>query len=252
MGLLVTNGKVLDYYSFQYSQLARAGRWDQAWELGRLRDGRFSMVFLERGTRENVDRYQRFTRQFVSELDRSYRHAAMVGKYELYVPDPLQHEWEAAFGDQLALVGSSLHAPPEVEPGDTISVTVVWQAQQAMATDYTAFAHLVDQGGQGWAGDDHPPLYGLYPTGSWGAGEMVRDTYTLTVPVDAPSGLYDVQVGWYDPATMERLPVAGGDAFRIAVLPVGETGAITPTIPVLDAHFDVGRSMAGYAMQASP
>ena len=31
MGLLVTNDKVLDYYSFQYSQLARAGRWDQAY-----------------------------------------------------------------------------------------------------------------------------------------------------------------------------------------------------------------------------
>ena len=34
----MTNGKVLDYCSFQYSQLARAGRWDEAWELGRLRD----------------------------------------------------------------------------------------------------------------------------------------------------------------------------------------------------------------------
>ena len=252
MGLLVTNDKALDYYSFQYSQLARAGRWDQAWELGQLRDGRFSMVTLERGTRENVDRYQRFTREFLSELDRSYRHAATVGKYELYEPDPLQHARQASFGDRLALVGSSLHAPPEVEPGDTISVTAVWQSQQALATDYTAFAHLVDQGGQGWAGDDHPPYNGLYPTGSWGAGEMVRDVYTLTVPVDAPPGLYDIQVGWYDPATMERLPVAGGDAFRIAVLPVGGTGAITPTIPVQDARFGEGLSLAGYAWQADP
>jgi hypothetical protein len=252
MGLLVTNHKALDYYSFQYSQLARAGRWDQAWELEQLRDRAYSMVILERGTREDVDHYRRFTRELLSELDRSYRHTATVGKYELYEPDPLQHERHAAFGDQLALVGWSLNAPAEIEAGDTLSVTVVWQAQRAMATDYTAFAHLVDQEGRGWAGDDHPPSDGLYPTGSWGAGEMVRDTYRLTVPVDAPPGLYDVQVGWYDPATLERLPVGEGDAYRIAVLPVGGTGALTETVPLTGARFGEGIDLVGYAWQVSP
>ena len=113
MGLLVTNDKVLDYYSFQNSQLARAGRWDQSWELDQLRDRSLSLVILERGTRLDVDRYQRFTREFLSELDRNYRHARTVGKYELYEPDPLQHERRAHFGDELALLGWSLDAPPD-------------------------------------------------------------------------------------------------------------------------------------------
>ncbi|MGD9048048.1 MAG: hypothetical protein PVF77_08355, partial [Anaerolineae bacterium] len=238
MGLLVTNGKVLDYYSFQYSQLARAGRWDQAWELGQLRDRAFSTVILEQGTRLDVDRYQRFTREFLSELDRNYRRDGTVGKYELYEPDPLQHERRAEFGDQLALVGWSLYGPPDspgppdlqsprgqngplgplgqeaplgLEPGETLTLTVVWQAQQPLMSDYTAFAHLVDEAGQGWAGDDHQPHGGLYPTTAWGAGEMVRDTFTLTLPADAPPGLYHVQVGWYDPATQRRLLVGEGD-----------------------------------------
>ena len=130
MGLLVTNGRVMDYCSFQYSQLARAGRWDQAWELDRLRNGAWSLVVLERGTRLDVDRYQRFTREFLSELDRSYRHDATVGKYEVYRPDPLAHERRADFGDALSLTGWTVHAVPPLVPGDTIGMTVVWQAQR--------------------------------------------------------------------------------------------------------------------------
>jgi hypothetical protein len=260
MGLLVTSGKVLDYYSFQYSQLARAGRWDQAWELGQLRDRAFSKVILEQGTRLDVDRYQRFTREFLSELDRNYRHGATFGKYELYEPDPLQHESQALFADQLALVGWSLHGPPDFsgppgvspEPGDTLTLTAVWQAQQPLTTGYTAFAHLVDEAGQGWAGDDHQPYGGLYPTSAWGASEMVRDTFTLTVPADAPSGLYDVQVGWYDPATGRRLPVGEADTLRVAVVPVSWAGAGAQAITPLDVRFGDTVTLEGFAWQVGP
>jgi hypothetical protein len=252
MGLLVTNGKVLDYCSFQYSQLARAGRWDQAWELGQLRDRRLSMVILEQGTRLDVDRYQRFTREFLSELDRNYRHARSVGKYELYEPDPLQHERRAEFGDQLALVGWSLHAPPALEAGDPFSLTVVWQALQALEADYTAFAHLVDQEGQGWAGDDHQPYDGLYPTSAWGAGEMVRDQFALTVPAGAPPGLYDLQVGWYDPVSGERLPVGEGNTVRVAVLPVSWTGTKPQPLTSAGARFGDWITLEGYSWQAEP
>ena len=249
MGLLVTNDKVLDYYSFQYSQLARAGRWDQAWELGQLRDRRLSKVILERGTRLDVDRYQRFTRQFLSELDRNYRRSGMAGKYEIYEPDPLQHEQRVDFEGQLALLGWSLHTLPGVEPGDIISLTVVWQAQQPLATDYIAFAHLVDERGQGWAGDDHQPYEGLYPTSVWGAGEMVRDRFVLTVPADAPPGLYDVQIGWYDPATQERLSVGEGNSFRVAVLPVAWTGIGMQAVSPLGARLGEAVTLEGFAWQ---
>jgi hypothetical protein len=254
MGLLVTNGKVLDYCSFQYSQLARAGRWDEAWELGQLRDRAWSKVILEQGTRLDVDRYQRFTRAFLSELDRNYRHADTLGKYEVYEPDRLQHERRAEFGDQLALVGWSVDNPAGwqgtgLRPGDTVEVTAVWQAQQGLETDYTAFAHLVDDSGQGWAGDDHQPHDGLYPTSAWGAGEMVRDTFALIVPDDAPPGLYDIQVGWYDPATGERLPVGEGTAFRVAVLPVSWTGTGQEDLLPVGERLGEKITLEGYAWQ---
>jgi hypothetical protein len=253
MGLLVTNGKVLDYCSFQYSQLARAGQWDQAWELGQLRDQTWSMVILEEGTRLDVDRYQRFTREFLSELDRNYLRTRTVGKYEVYEPDPLQHELQMKFGEELALVGWSVHAPIDLpgeglHPGDSIKVTIVWQAQQPLETEYTAFAHLVDEDGQGWAGDDHQPYDGLYPTSDWGAGEMVRDTFALAVPVDAPPGLYDVQVGWYDPVTDERLPVkGGGTVFRVAVLPIDWAVTERDDLVPVGERFGEAITLEGYA-----
>ncbi len=252
MGLLVTNGKGLDYCSFQYSQLARVGRWDQSWELGQLRDRRWTLVILERGTRLDVDRYQRFTREFLSELDRNYRHARTVGKYDLYEPDPLQRERRAEFGDRLAVVGWSLHAPPELKPGDTLGLTVVWQAQQKVTADYTAFAHLVDEAGRGWAGDDHQPHGSLYPTSRWGAHEMVRDTFTLTVPADAPSGLYTIEIGWYNLETRERLPVGEGNTVRVAVLPVGQLAIGPQAMTPLGTRFGQGIALEGYTWQADP
>jgi hypothetical protein len=260
MGLLVIHDKVLDYCSFQYSQLARAGRWDQSWELGQLRNRGFSLVILEQGTRLDVDRFQRFTREFLSELDRNYCQTRTAGKYQIYEPDPLQRERRADFGNQLRLVGWSLDVPPDLQPGDSFSLTVVWQAQQALDADYTAFVHLVDSTGHGWAGDDHAPYDGLYPTSRWGAGEMVRDRFTLSLPAGAPEGLYDLLVGWYpsnlaaagEPGTGQRLPVGEGNAFRIAVLPVGRDSPDTQALQPSQARFGEAIRLEGYDWQTAP
>ena len=41
----------------------------------------------------------------------------------------------------------------------------------------------------------------------WSAGEVVRDRYDLTIPVDAPQQGYTVMTGLYLPDTGQRLPV---------------------------------------------
>ena len=107
--------------------------------------------------------------------------------------------------------------------------------------------HLVDEDGQGWDGDDHQPYDGLYPTSDWGAGEMVRDTFSLTVPADAPPGLYDVQLGWYDPATDKRLAVGQGTAFRVAVLPVDWAVIEREDLIQVGERFGEAITLEGYA-----
>lgn len=218
MGALVTSGKRVEYYTFQYSSLARSGKWNQHWELTNLREGAFPLVILERGTRENVDHYRRFTREFVSTLDRYYARTQSIGKYELYTPAPLVHLQTADFGDALALVGWTLE--PETLNAETVNLTIVWQARRALTRRYTAFVHLETSRGEKIAQDDHEPLGGIYPTTRWAANEMVRDVYALHLARELLPGKYIVRVGWYDTETGERLPVVGSadDAVELTIL----------------------------------
>jgi hypothetical protein len=207
MGALVTSAKPVAYYTFQYSSLARSGKWDQSWELNGLRDGDFPLVILERGTREDVDHYRRFTREFVSALDRYYARTQSIGKYEVYTPAPGLRLQSANFGDEIALVGWS--TPSVTLNSGTLDLTMVWQAQRALNRRYTAFAHLEKTDDTRVTQDDREPRGGIYPTTRWASGEMVREVYALVVPENLASGQYVLKIGWYDSETGDRLEVSG-------------------------------------------
>ena len=68
---------------------------------------------------------------------------------------------------------------------------------------------------------------GTRPTRGWKPGEPVRDQIGVSVPADAPPGLYRVEVGMYLLRTLQRLPVrdAGG-------LPVQGDALIIGTVEV--------------------
>lgn len=209
MGLLWTNGKPVEYYSFVYSTLARAGRYDQQWERENLRAGNFPLVILNRSTRQDVDRYGNFTRAFVSALDFGYQVASEDARYVVYEPAPLENLGPGAqFGERFELVGWSLE-PDELRAGDELLLTIVWRALQAPGARYTTFAHLETRDGFKLAQDDHEPVGGTYPTTRWQADEMVRDGYRLRLPASIKPGEYILRVGWYDTATQDRLSVNG-------------------------------------------
>ncbi len=207
MGLLVTNGQPVRYYTFPYSTLARAGRWDQHWELENLRAGKFPLVILMQGTRADVDQFGNFTRAFLSALDANYAVQTEDVRYQVYAPAPLQFDApRAAFGDMLELAGWSLD-PLELQPGKTLVLTTLWHTLQKPGAHYTAFAHLENATGAVIAQDDHEPLHATYPTTRWALGEQVRDTFHLAVPAELPPGDYVLRIGWYDSITQDRLPV---------------------------------------------
>lgn len=206
MGALVTSGKPVAYYTFQYSSLARSGQWDQTWELGGLRDGAFPLVILERGTREDVDHYRRFTREFVSALDRYYARWRDIGKFEIYAPAPLDNLQQATFGQSIGMVGWSV-APLSFSQPMVAQFTIVWQAERTLEQRYTAFVHIVNGQGDKVTQEDSEPGSGSYPTTRWAPGEMVREVYVLRFPPDLSPGKYDVRVGWYDSVTKDRLGV---------------------------------------------
>jgi hypothetical protein len=115
----------------------------------------------------------------------------------------------ARLGDAITLVGYDLSAE-EVRPGETFTVTLVWRAEAVPQGDYTAFVHLLDEDGNLVAQDDHPPLGGEYRTSFWARGDVVRDTYQLTLQESQPPCACALSVGLYDPQAKVRVPAYDG------------------------------------------
>ena len=125
-------------------------------------------------------------------------------------PGAIGHPATANFG-QIELLGyDTAHQPGK------LAVTLHWRALRPPAQDYAVFVHLLDAQGQIIAQHDGQPQDGAYPTSVWDTGEVVTDEHMLDLPADLPTDTYRLRVGWYLPATADRLPVVGdGDSVEI-------------------------------------
>jgi len=128
-------------------------------------------------------------------------------------------------GEATTLLGISLEPMASIQAGDMLTVDLYWQAQTTLTTDYTAFLHLVGPDGQLVAQQDQQPLHGFLPTSQWRPQMIIADRYVLTVPTTAPAGRYTLQVGLYDLANGQRLPIARagqvvGDSAAVATVEV--------------------------------
>jgi mannosyltransferase len=134
----------------------------------------------------------------------------------LYVMAPaataegIQHPLRADLGDRVRLLGYALSAE-EVAPGETLLLTLYWQALAPMEESYTVFTHLLDAGQQIQAQVDSEPQGGGLPTNRWAVGQIVPDNYALTVDTGASPGPHVLEVGMYLLGTLERLPVRDPD-----------------------------------------
>jgi len=98
--------------------------------------------------------------------------------------------------------------PTGVQPGDLFDVRLYWQTDAPLPTDYSVFVHLVDELGIVQAQSDSHPALGGRPTSGWQPGEVVVDLHRLRLPTGLPPGRIAIDVGLYDYASGERLPVA--------------------------------------------
>ncbi len=128
-------------------------------------------------------------------------------------------------GETITLLGTDLEPVTPIQAGAALTVDLYWQAQKTLVTDYTAFVHLVGPDGQLVAQQDQQPLHGFLPTSQWRPQMIIPDRYELTVPASAPAGRYTLQIGLYDLANGQRLPIeragnAVGDSAAIATVEV--------------------------------
>ena len=96
-------------------------------------------------------------------------------------------------------------------PGDSLTLSLFWEADAPTRIPYTVFVHLIAADGFNRTSQDNPPVWGSYPTTRWQAGEQVTDKYTLTLPTGTPPGPHHLRVGWYNSATGKRVPELNSD-----------------------------------------
>jgi len=104
------------------------------------------------------------------------------------------------FNQQVAFLGYE-YIP--VDSPNTIELLTYWQVLQAADPPLAIFVHLLDA---------HSVVAGSYdglsvPPTSWEPGDVFIQWHSLSVEPTALGGEYQVELGFYSPATMQRLPI---------------------------------------------
>uniref|UniRef100_A0A540V9V3 Glycosyltransferase RgtA/B/C/D-like domain-containing protein n=2 Tax=Litorilinea aerophila TaxID=1204385 RepID=A0A540V9V3_9CHLR len=120
---------------------------------------------------------------------------------------PVQHRSDIVLGP-VRLVGYGLHRKgfshqPEapIQPGDLVHFTFLWQAPSPLPADWPADLQFTLRLGEQVL--TAPLAGGLYPTGQWQAGELVRGEFDLP----------------YDGSRERPILTVAGDLYRLSPLP---------------------------------
>jgi hypothetical protein len=101
------------------------------------------------------------------------------------------------FSNLIELVGYDI-TTLNPKQGETVELTLYWQALQPIDWDYVVFANIIDpQTFTKFADSNAMPVQWSRPTSTWQTDEIIVDTHTLTVSENAVSGVYAIEVGLY-------------------------------------------------------
>ncbi|NLX10048.1 MAG: hypothetical protein GXY36_10365 [Chloroflexi bacterium] len=119
---------------------------------------------------------------------------------------------DVVFGESLHLVGYDLPRGRVLAAGESLPVSLLWQAVDSVDRDYTVGVLLLDASGSVVAQRDSFPVSYFEHTQQWRTGSYHRDNYALALPDMLPPGDYAlwVVVYWWE-APGDRLPVSGPD-----------------------------------------
>jgi hypothetical protein len=141
---------------------------------------------------------------------------AVTAPLHTFTSPTLPHSLDTTLGEIATLVGFDLAG--EMQSGNTLTVTLVWRAEETPTTSYRVFLHLLDAEGNLVAQSDGVPAGWTRPTTGWLPGEYVTDTHTLTIPPEAAPGEYTLQAGMYVPGDARLTAADGSDAIHLTTL----------------------------------
>ncbi|MEP7358284.1 MAG: hypothetical protein ABI847_13645, partial [Anaerolineales bacterium] len=138
-----------------------------------------------------------------------------------HIPNGLNGGQGADFGGEMRLLGFEF-SPAQVVPGETLHLTLYWQAEILMDRNWSIFVHVVDEAGVIAAQRDRYPGAGTLATTLLQPGQTFADSYAIVIPDSAYApAAATLEVGLYDLTDGARLSLAtGGDTQTLAPLTI--------------------------------
>ena len=132
------------------------------------------------------------------------------GMDELDIP----RQRNASFENKLELLGCDVGARA-VERGDSVHVSLYWQAVVRPEVDYLVSILMTDDSGEVLSEIFRGTVDGLYPTSLWSEGEVVRDRFDFQVDQSVPEGRHRLWVRLWDPQSQGFLRVVESEDDRV-------------------------------------
>jgi len=133
------------------------------------------------------------------------------GAEHVYEMPTMGHQLGVVFGGFAELLGYDLSSEVTTT-GEPVSLTLYWRvvSDEPPLMAYTIFTHLLNEQGKLVGQHDGPPVWGRRPTTGWVAGEIIVDRHEMVFKDTSHTGVTRVEVGMYDPATLERVVTSSG------------------------------------------
>lgn len=142
---------------------------------------------------------------------------------------PGKHPLHLTFGGKLLLQGYDITWAPQsgdstrLAPGQTLALTLYWQAIAPMNVRYRAFVHVETD--QIWGQHDDDPVCRVR-SDEWRPPQSGAGQFRVTLDPSTPPGTYPVTIGVYDPENWERLEIVSeqgqtlGDVLELTTITV--------------------------------
>lgn len=126
-------------------------------------------------------------------------------------PDVNVNPLGVVFDERIELVGWRLL--PGDGASDELAVALAWRARDRSPTDYKAFVHLLDAGGEIFSQHDIQLESGGVRTSLWPPGATSRAVFRLQTPPADGAGspqTHRLRIGLYEPVSRRQLPITSG------------------------------------------
>lgn len=133
------------------------------------------------------------------------------GSNDAVVKDPPTPTMDVVLNSRIRIIDADVPEEP-ISKGSRLSLKFFFETLGDLDRDWDIFLHIDKQGSGYRIHGDHKPADGKYTTTQWRKGDVIVDAWSQLVPLDAPSGTYDIWLGFYVGDT--RMQQSGGDRQR--------------------------------------